>query len=54
MDAAATQYLRAHLLAIIANKTTSVVAISGPDWGAIVARANDLVLLDDDRPNSFF
>lgn len=54
MDAAATEYFRAHFLAVVADQTSSVVAIGRADWSAVVACADDLILLDDDRPHCLF
>jgi hypothetical protein len=53
VDAAATQDFRAHLLAVVADQASAVVAIGGSDRSAVVSSADDLVVLDDDGADGF-
>ena len=48
MNASTAQHLRPHLLTVVADQTSSVVTVGGPNRGPIIASADDFVLLDDD------
>lgn len=54
VDAAATEHLCSYLLAVVAHLTSTVVAVYGTVGSAVVTSADDFVVLDDDRPHSFF
>lgn len=54
VNTAAAQHLCAHLLAVVANLATPIIAVDSPHRGSIVSCADDTFVFDDDRAYSLF
>ena len=54
MYASATQHFCPHFFTVVAHFTSSIVAVDGPSWSAIVAWTNDAHIADYDCPHCLF